>query len=294
MMSSSVRRVTCVAAVEAILGEGPLWDPRSKRLLFVDIKAKRIHVYDPDSRAVESFDAPTMVSAIGLRRAGDYVCAHAGGFAELRLEERRARLTAIADPESDRPGNRFNDGKVDPMGGFWAGTMDDAEKSREAGSWWRLGPDRRVARLDGGFHVTNGPAFDTARGRVYFTDSARRIVYAADIADGAFRGKRVFTRFEAAAGYPDGMETDRLGNLWIAFWDGGVVRRFSPDGDLTEEILVPALRPTSIAFAGDRAYVTSARVGLAPPQLAAGPLSGALFEFALSGDLAGPARYYEG
>lgn len=293
-MTALAASVRAVALVEAILGEGPLYDPRSGKLLFLDIKGGALFAYDPQTEKVQRFSAPGAISAIGLRRKGGYVCARKDGFAILTLGADAAETQPLCDPEESAPGNRFNDGKVDLSGGFWAGTMDDKERDATAGSWWRLAADHAVREIDNGFHVTNGPAFDAARGRVYFTDSARQVIFSAKAEASGFSGKGVFLQFKDGEGYPDGMDVDADGCLWVAFWDGAAVRRFSPEGALLEDIAMPVPRPTSVALVGDRAFVTSARVGLKAEELSARPLSGALFEIALARDLSAPPRYFEG
>ena len=291
-MARLARSVRCVAPVEAILGEGPLFDARIGKLLFLDIKGGKIFRFDPQTEETEAFEAPGKVSALGLRAGGGYVCARKAGFAFLDLDGGAARLTAIAAPEIDRPDNRFNDGKVDPFGGFWAGTMDEREKDSRAGNWWRLSPDGRATKIDEGFHVANGPAFDIARGRAYFTDSARQTVFVARATAEGFADKQPFLQFSPGEGYPDGMDVDADGGLWIAFWDGAAVRRFSPDGELLEEICLPVPRPTSVALVDDRAYVTSARIGLSAESLSVSPLSGGLFEIlSLNAVSAGPLYF---
>jgi xylono-1,5-lactonase len=281
----------CVAPVAAMLGEGPIWDPRIGRVLFLDIKGEKLFRYGPDDGVVEAFDAPGMVSALGLARSGGYVCAMQDGFALLDIDAGQVKIRRLTDPERETPGNRFNDGKTDPAGGFWAGTMDNSEKS-VSGAWWRLSPDGAARRLADGYKVTNGPAFDPARGRVYLTDSARQSVYVAQ-SDGERLGDRqVFLQFKDGDGYPDGMEVDAEGCLWIAFWDGFAVRRFSPDGALLEEIAIPAPRPTSLAFAGRRLFVTSARTGLNEQALSDYPNAGGLFEIALASSPGRPEPWY--
>jgi sugar lactone lactonase YvrE len=214
------------------------------------------------------------------------------GFARLTIENGEARIAPLADPEKDVPGNRFNDGKADPLGGFWAGTMDDSEKS-VTGAWWRLAPDGAVTKIDTGYHVTNGPAFDPVRGRVFLTDSAKQTVFVADTDGASISNKRVFLQFSEGDGYPDGMEIDNEGCLWIAFWDGWVVRRFSPEGGLLTGVKLPVPRPTSIAFAGDKLFVTSASVGLDEAAKKNAPLSGGLFCIELSHKLGSAVRYFD-
>jgi sugar lactone lactonase YvrE len=293
MRDPRVIAARCVAPVAALLGEGPLWDPRAQKLLFLDIKGGKIFQYDPQTGKTAAFDAPGMVSALGLRRKGGYVCASKSGFGLLSIVSDKVSIIPIVDPEADMPRNRFNDGKVDPEGGFWAGTMDDAESGVDTGSWWRLSPSGRAARIDQGFHVANGPAFDAKSGVVYFTDSARRVIYAADFEKAGIKDKRIFAEFGEDDGYPDGMDIDREGCLWIAFWDGACVRRLSPAGNRLEEAPLPVPRPTSIALVGSRAYVTSARIGLSEDKKAAHPLSGGLFELKFEAPLSAEPRYYE-
>lgn len=271
----------CIAPVGAVLGEGPLWDPRINRLLWLDIKGGKIFRLDPETRRTETIAAPGMVSALGLAANGGYVCARRNGFARLKIENGEAKFSTLADPEAALPGNRFNDGKTDPKGGFWAGTMDDAEKAA-SGAWWRLAPDGSATQLDDGYRVTNGPAFDAARRRVYLTDSARQTIYVADSDGEALGAKRVFLQFGEGDGYPDGMDVDAEGALWVAFWDGGEVRRFSRDGARLESLALPVPRPTSLAIVSDRIFVTSASIGLSPTQLKAAPLSGGLFAVRLA------------
>jgi len=293
-MSTVAQSIRCVAPVETLLGEGPLWDPRIGKLLFLDIKGRKIIAFDPQTERTEIRAAPGTVSALGLRASGGYVCAHKDGFAFLELTEDGVRLTPAAAAEGDKPENRFNDGKVDPFGGFWAGTMDERETNANAGSWWRLGRDGRATKIDEGFHVTNGPAFDPLRERVYFTDSARQTVFVARPTEKGFESKKTFLQFVVGDGYPDGMDVDTEGHIWIAFWDGSVVRRFSPAGVLAEEVMVPAPRPTSIALVGDRAYVTSARIGLSEEARQLSPAAGGLFEITLARSLGTAESYYAG
>lgn len=253
----------------AVLGEGPVWSPREGALWWVDIKGLALFRYELETglRSVWRADEPIgCIDAPDL--SGRLLAATRSGFAWLVPGEGGAvARTSIITPESDLSGNRFNDGKRAPDGSFWAGSMDDAEAA-DSGAWWRLDPTTgKARRLATGYRITNGPAFDPARSRVYLTDSARQTVFAADwIAGGGFDQLRVFKQFGAGDGYPDGMEVDRDGALWIAFWDGACLRRYDPNGQLIQTVGLPAQRPTSLAFAPEvgRIFVTSAAIGLEP------------------------------
>jgi len=273
----SINSVRCVVDARALLGEGPLWDPRIDCLIWLDIKGQQLFVYDPASGENEEYTAPDMVSAIGLAEGGGYVCVNRNGFHRLHINGRALLLDPITDPEKNLPENRFNDGKVDPSGGFWAGTMHDSEQS-VSGSWWRLAPkDKNPKKLMDGFMVTNGPAFDAEQACVYLTVSSKQIIYKAFTDGASVTDVNPFLRFEAGNGYPDGMEVDRFGCLWVAFWDGGEVRRFSNSGQLLQSVPIGVPRPTSLAFVGSRLYITSARIGLDEKVIATSPQSGGLF-----------------
>jgi xylono-1,5-lactonase len=267
----------CVWDARAILGEGPVWDGRA--VWWTDIKAAALNRYEPTSGCRTSWSAPEAVGSFLIEPDGRLLAAMKSGFARLRLapDGGAIEVEPVCQPEADTPGNRFNDGKRAPDGSFWAGTMDDAE-TQASGAWWRLDPAGTARCLETGYRVTNGPAFDAARGRVYLTDSARQTVFCADLVNGGegFSNKRVFLQFGEGDGYPDGMETDADGCLWIAFWDGWRVDRYSPDRALLARIPMPVARPTSLAFAQDAIYVTSASIGLEGQALAGG-----LFRIAL-------------
>ena len=291
MKPVDVISVRCVAPVKAVLGEGPLWDPRIEKLLFTDIKGGALFIFDPHTQKTERRAAGGMLSAMGLAAGGGYICARRDGFARMQLGDRGIRFEPVFNPEPDEKMNRFNDGKTDPFGGFWSGTMDDAER-RTSGAWWRLAPNGKCERLDENYRVTNGPAFDKDRALAYFTDSARRVIYKARFDGAKITDKDVFLKFDGDEGYPDGMEVDRHGCLWVAFWDGSALRRYSPDGDFIQKIEIGVPRPTSLAFCGPRIFVTSARTGLTDEALNEFPDSGGLFEILLAEDIAPENTYF--
>ncbi|MEA1015662.1 SMP-30/gluconolactonase/LRE family protein [Sphingosinicella sp. LY1275] len=267
----------CVADCQAVLGEGPVWVAAEQALYWLDIKGYRI-LRRSNEGAITAWETPFRICSLAPRAVGGFVAGTENGFALVDPAEDIYEL--IGDPEPERSTNRFNDGKVDREGRFWAGTMDDAEE-QASGALYRLDQDRGWSRLDDGYEVTNGPAFSPDGRILYHNDSGRRTTFAFDVADdGSLANKRVFAHFEAADGYPDGMTVDAEGCLWIAFWDGWCVRRLSRDGEVLRVIELPVERPTSCAFGGpevDQLFITSARVGLNAEALAAQPHAGGLF-----------------
>lgn len=266
----------CIADVRATLGEGPVWLERDQALYWVDIPERKLFRWS-EAEGTAICDLPSHLCSLAPRAGGGFIGAGYDGFLEVGAE---LQLTPLGNPEPDLPRNRFNDGKVDRQGRFWAGTMDRKEEEA-SGSLYRLDPDRSWTKIDSGYRVTNGPAFSLDGRTMYHTDSALQRVYAFDLAeDGSASGRRVFLQFGEGDGYPDGMTVDAENCLWIAFWDGWCVRRFSPSGERLAELRVPAQRPTSCAFGGpelDRLFITSASRDLTGGELATQPQAGGLF-----------------
>ncbi|MDB5682919.1 MAG: hypothetical protein JWM38_974 [Sphingomonas bacterium] len=268
----------CVDHAAAVLGEGPVWAARDRALYWVDIKGLRIHRFDPATGAAASWPTPFRIGSIAPRGSGGFVGGSERGF--VLIDAAFARFDIVADPEADLPGNRFNDGKLDGAGRFWAGTMDDAEQ-QATGALYRLDPGLGWTCLDRDYRVPNGPAFSPDGRIAYHSDSAARTIYRFDLAaDGSLSGKRPLASFAAADGFPDGMAVDAQGCLWVAFWDGWCVRRLSPEGACTGILPLPVQRPTSCAFGGpalDQLFITSATIGLDRSARDAQPHAGDLF-----------------
>lgn len=275
---SSVSTVMTVAECAALLGESPVWVEREAALYWVDIKAPLIWRLDWASGGVTHWTPPFRIGALAPRANGGFVAGTERGFALIDLQT--AQYEVIGNPEPELPGNRFNDGKLDPRGRFWTGTMDDREQ-KSSGALYRLTPDLRWTRIAEGYRVTNGPAFSPDGRLMYHSDSAIRTIYVFHLDEqGDVKGRLVFASFGEADGYPDGMTTDAAGFLWVAFWDGWCLRRFSPEGECVEKIDMPVQRPTSCTFAGpdlDHLLITSARIGIHDRALDDQPLAGALF-----------------
>jgi len=289
--------VECIWDAGALLGEGPVWDDRHSALCWVDIDAPAIHRCDPRGGGRRTWRVPSEIGCLVPSQGERWVGGFKDGLAwvELPADLDAARVTPIADPEPDRPGNRFNDGKCDRAGRLWAGTMDQAI-AEPTGVLYRLDPDLSVHRMDEGYVVTNGQAFSPDGRTFYHNDSMAGLVYAFDCdpATGAIRNKREFLRLPGADGVPDGMTVDAAGDLWLAHWGGWRVSRVSPQGRVREVVRLPVGQVTSCAFGGpdlDVLYITSARTGLADDALAEQPLAGGLFSVRVDAAGIPPARF---
>ncbi len=273
--------VVSVVPTSAFLGEGPSWMPAERKLAFVDILAPAIIVADPRDGSFHTHAMPELVSAVVPRRRGGVLAAMQSGLKAVDLASGTAAL--IAAPEAGKPGNRFNDGKCDRLGRFWAGTLA-IDTTPGHGALYRLDPDGRCLLMDKGFHISNGLGWSPDDRRFYFTDSGpkRIYVYDFDLPSGELANRRLFAQLPDGVGVPDGLAVDAEGFVWSAHWDGWCITRYDPDGKVDRVVNLPVPRPTSCAFGGpdlSTLYITSARIRLSAQQLAAAPLSGSVFAF---------------
>lgn len=277
MGSTEPRNVWNVAAE---LGEGPVWVERDRALWFTDIKKRTIHRFDPATAGRQSWSAPEQVGFVLPAEGGGFVAGLMSGL--HRFDESTGRFTLIAKIEPDRPGNRLNDGVVDPSGRLWFGTMDNGE-SAETGAFYRF--DRGAVAPTGlkGIAITNGPALSPDGRILYFVDTVAGTIDCADVGeDGELGSSRPFVRIDPADGHPDGPTVDSEGCVWISLYAGWEARRYSPAGELIGRVRFPVANITKIAFGGEdlrTAYVTTARQLLGPADIERQPQAGDLFEF---------------
>jgi len=268
-----------VLDAHARVGEGPVWDARSAALVWVDILAPAIYTYRPSDGSTSALGLDHDVGACAPRQDGGFVLALDDGFALLDPGSQSPRL--IAPVEADDPTTRFNDGRCDPRGRFWAGTMAYDERAA-AGALYRLDPDGRVERVLDGLTISNGLDWSPDGRLLYFIDTATGGIDAFDYdaETGAIAGRRRLVTIDQNDGWPDGMTVDAEGHLWVALWGGWSVRRYAPDGRLEQVVRLPVAQVSSCAFGGDELddlYITTAADGLGPEALRAQPHAGGLF-----------------
>lgn len=288
-------KAECVLACANRLGEGPIWDGERQTLFWVDIVSSTVHALDPASGAHRIWPVPEHVGSLSVRERGGLVLALKSGFAALDLET--GRTTMLAPAEADQPDNRFNDGRCDRQGRFWAGSLAYTE-DQPLGTLWRLDPDHRAQPVITGITISNGLCWSPDGRTMYFVDTPTReiMAYAYDPATGTPSAPRLFRRVDDTPGWPDGSIVDSEGCLWNAEWDGARVVRYAPDGSVERVVEVPARRATCCSLGGPdlrTLFITTAWDRMSPAERADWPLSGHLF--ALDVDVPGlPDPRYKG
>jgi sugar lactone lactonase YvrE len=267
---------------DAQLGEGPVWDPRHDVLVWVDIERNRVHVTSADGSATRTYATPDMVGAAALLDGGGLLLGVGAGFATLDLVSERVEWVVERVAGADPAVVRMNDGGVDPRGRFWCGTVAHDE-TPGAGALYRLDGPGQAARVLDAVTISNGLVWSLDGETAYYIDTPTRRIdrFAYDAATGALGQRTTHVDTSGLPGWPDGMTIDAAGDLWVAFWGGWCVRRFSgADGRLVQELPVPAEQASACAFGGprlDRLFVTSARTELSQARLAEQPLAGSVF-----------------
>lgn len=264
---------------QAELGEGPVWDPVEQALWWVDIHARALYRLDWSSGAVERFTAPDVIGSFALRARGGMVVALQSGL--FTFDPRTGESAPIVQPESHIPTNRFNEGKCDRLGRFWAGTMSDVARE-PTGSLYRLDPDGTLTTVFGDVIVPNCLAFNPDNRFMYFADTWRHVIrrHPFDLTSGRIGEPEVFVDLHGRPGAPDGGTVDAEGCLWNAEFGGGRVVRYTPEGKIDRVVELPVTQITCCAFAGpalDTLVITTAKRRLDEAERARQRQAGDLF-----------------
>lgn len=278
MLTIAVDDILPVHMADALTGEAPFWDAARGTLWWIDIQGQRLLGFEPASGRMSSHRLPLMPGfvvsfahhglVLGLED-GIYPFDPATGVGE--------RLFAV---EADLPTNRLNDGKTDPAGRLWFGSMDKTGNGAPVGALYSLTPDGSLHRHRSEIRIPNAIAFSPCGRTFYFTDSRSQVVEAFDydVAGGAFGNGRPFARF-AEDEHPDGACTDADGGVWIAVVNGARIDRRRPDGTVDLRVELPVSRPTMPMLGGRDGrtlFVTSQRRFLGTRALKQETLAGQL------------------
>lgn len=266
---------------KATLGEGALWDHHNKVLYWVDIEKGRLYLYDPSKDKNREFDLGQRVGTVVPVNTGGVLVALQDGI--YHFNPGTGEKQKMVHPENDIPGNRYNDGKCDPAGRFWVGSMG-LKAQKHAAALYRIDPGFSWKKMIDKVTISNGIVWSIDQTQMYFIDTptGKVMAYDYDNQTGNISNPRVAIEVPAQLGHPDGSTLDAEGKLWIAMFRGYAVTRWDPEtGKLMERIEIPAPNVTSCAF-GDTnlktLYITTARAGMSEEQLQVYPHSGGLFK----------------
>ncbi|OHB17417.1 MAG: hypothetical protein A2544_01965 [Candidatus Zambryskibacteria bacterium RIFOXYD2_FULL_43_10] len=267
--------ISIVNSVRAQLGEGPFWYDGA--LYWVDILEKKIYRHFLQGDRVEEMQLDYYVSAIAPRKKGGFILAMKNGFSFL--SGFNGTVTGIIDPEADKPRNRFNDGKCDHAGRFWAGTMA-LDASPGQGTLYMLDTSCQIHKKYSPVTISNGICWSLDNKQMYYIDTPTQqiLVFDFDLLNGEIRNSKALVTIDKDGGSPDGMTIDANGCLWIALWGGGAVICYDPKSNkFLYKIDLPVSQVSSCAFGGenlDELYITTAKADLLKKE----QLAGALFK----------------
>lgn len=264
------------------LGEGPCYDNKNNTLYFVDILEKELHSLNILNKKHEIFKFKEKISSVGLRQNGELIITLEDGIYFFSIEKNV--LSLLDKYERNIITNRFNDGKCDPLGRYWAGTMNENELENK-GSLYVLDDKLKLKKEISRVSISNGLAWDVEREKMYYIDTPTKkiAVYNFNMRTGEISDLLEVIKIPDKYGLPDGMTIDEEGMLWIAMWGGNGIVKCNPfTKKIVDYIYIPAKNVTACTFGGeslDTLYITTARDGLSEELIKKYPLSGGLFSF---------------
>ena len=246
-----------------LLGECPVWDVKENVLYWIDIDGHKINCYDPSSCNNETRKLPFKAGSLAIRKQGGLLLAMSNGFYNYDFKNEILE-SRECDPEPERKDNRLNDGRCDPGGRFWVGSMNDLRriKGQYEGNLYCYHPDGECVYQNLPVGVANGLAFSPDERYMFFADTMRETVWRFDYDkdQGEIWNQQVFLNLKNLSGKPDGACVDADGCYWLAHIYGWKVARYTPKGKLDREIQLPFPKPSMCAFGGsklDTLYITS-------------------------------------
>ncbi len=243
----------------AALGEGPMWHVQQQKLYWIDIAKPTLHELDPNNNEHRSWKMPDIIGAIAPRANGGLVASMGDSVVGIDLPS--GEITPIVKVISGRGDLRLNDGKCDRLGRYWIGVAN-LDVKHPKGGLFRLNPDGQLTQMESGITISNGLGWSPDNKTFYYTNGLEYIIYQYDfdLETGEISNRRTFVKLEKSEVEPDGLTVDSEGFVWAAQYNGGKIVRYSPNGTIDREIIIPVKRPTSCIFGGanlDRLYVTS-------------------------------------
>ena len=268
----------CLWRSNNILGEGTLWVKEHNSIYFVDIKKKQIHILNIKNNNKRVVKVNKQIGFLAHINKHVFILGLQGELRVINLKSKKIIKSILI--EKDIPLNRINDGKTDPEGKLWFGTMDNPERSIKNGSLYCLDKKLILHKVDRNYFITNGPAFIDSK-NFYHTDSRAKTIYKIKINNKLeIIKKKIFKKFNPKDGSPDGMTLDKNKNLWVCHFGGGCISVFNSKGKKIHKIKFPAKNITNCVFGGknfSELFVSSAKKGMNKSELKKYKLSGSFF-----------------
>ena len=269
----------CIWKSRTLLGEGTLWVRSLSSIFFVDIKKKKIFILNTTNHKKKVIKVDKEIGFLSHVKKNIFVLGLKGELRIVDLKSKKKIKSIFI--EEDKPLNRLNDGKTDPRGRLWFGSMDNLERNIENGSLYCLDNDFKLTKVDSNYMITNGPAFIDEK-NFFHTDSRKKIIYKIKIDNNLnVKKKKIYKKFSKFEGSPDGMTIDKFKNLWVCHFGGACVSVFNKKGKKIHKIKLPAKNITNCTFGGSKnndLYITSALKGLKSIDIKKYNLSGCLFK----------------
>ncbi len=263
---------------KSILGEGPLYNEKENSLYWTDIKDKKLYKYDLETKNTKSYQFNKQIGSFAFTKENEVIATTNDGFEYLKLDTKET--ISLLDPEVDKKNNRFNDGKCDKNGRYFAGTMDNKEKDIN-GSLYCL--EKNIFnKKESELFISNGLGWNNDSTKFYLTDSPKRVIYEYDydLKTSSLSNKKIFAKIDEKDGYPDGLCIDSEDHIWSAHWNGWKITRYKPNGKIDSIYDLPVPKVTSCNFGGenlDILFITTASIDLTEEELKKAPLSGNTF-----------------
>ena len=269
----------CIWQTKAFLGEGTLWVKSLNSIFFTDIKRKKIFIFNTKTKRKKIIKINKEIGFLSHIKKNIFILGLKGELRIVNLKNNKKIKSIFI--EIDKPLNRLNDGKTDPSGRLWFGSMDNLERNIQNGSLYCLNKNLKLKMVDNKYMITNGPAFINEK-NFYHTDTKKRIIYKIKIDKNLnILEKKIFKKFVDVEGFPDGMTTDRFKNLWVCHFGGSSISVFNQKGKKIYKIKLPAKNVTNCTFGGAKnndLYITTALKGLKEIDKQKYNLSGSLFK----------------
>ncbi len=260
------------------LGEGTLWVPNQNSIFLVDIKKKKILKYNIKTKVKKIINVDKEIGFLTHIKKNIFLL---GLKSELKIINLKNKKNIFSiNIELKKPHNRINDGKIDPAGRIWFGTMDNFE-NKQSGSLYCLDSCLKLHKVDDKYFITNGPAF-LDKNNFYHTDTKKRIIYKIKINKKLkIIKKTIFLKFKEIDGFPDGMTTDNKNNLWVCHYRGACISVYDLKGNKIHKIALPAKNITNCTFGGssnNELFISTALKDMKAKEIKEYPLSGSLFK----------------